>query len=222
MKSWQQNALTEFDRWSKVYDRSPLQRFFFRPSHRMILEVADIQPGARVLDIGCGTGQFLCRLAHLHPEISLVGLDLSEKMLDGARDNCAEFGDRIELVCGDSEALPFEPGSFDLVTCTHSFHHYPQQAVVASEMRRVLKPGGQAVVVDANRDNPWGWFVFDGIVATIERHVHHCSARRFRMLFTGAGFETVEQTRANPLLPILVNRAVVDANDGRQARSQAA
>jgi len=70
---------------------------------------------------------------------------LSEKMLEVARRRLSE---NIALVHGDSENMPFEDASFDIVNCSASFHHYPNPGKVLSEVKRVLKPGGYFVLCD--------------------------------------------------------------------------
>ncbi len=57
---------------------------------------------------------------------------------------------------GDSERLPFASGSFDIVTCANSFHHYPRQDRAVAEMRRVLRPGGRLMIIDGYRDGAMG------------------------------------------------------------------
>lgn len=210
MTDWKDSAKREFDGWSKSYDRSWLQRLFFRPSHDAILQSISVAPGARLLDVGCGTGQFARRILDERPDIEVVGMDLSDKMLDKARDNCWPHRSRFEAALGDSEALPFDDDQFDAVTCSHSFHHYPNQQAVVAEMRRVLKPTGQVCIVDGNRDGWWGWLVFDGVVTAIERGVHHCSARQFSDLLTTAGFAGVSQSAHGNIAPFLVTCALAD------------
>lgn len=204
MGCWKSNAKRQFDSWSAGYDRSILQKIFFRPSHDKLLKFARIRPKARILDVGCGTGLFARRLAEEFPQASVVGLDLSEGMLAKAAVNCASVADRVELVKGDSENLPFDDNSFDLVTCIHSFHHYPNQERVVREMYRVLAPDGQAMIIDGDRDRPWGWLVFDIVVTTIEGMVHHCSARQFRQFYEQAGFESAAPIRGGWLAPFML------------------
>lgn len=206
MTTWQENAKKEFDTWSRSYDRSVLQRIFFRLSHDLIFKHGTFPRGGRVLDVGCGTGLFAGRIASEHPDVTVTGLDISEGMLVNARKNCASFGDRIELIQGDAEKLPFEDNSFDVLTCVHSFHHYPHQGRVLSEMFRVLKPDGELLLVDAWRDGPWGYVIFDWIVTTIEGMVHHCSAKEFRTLYQSAGFTGVEQHRGGHVAPFLLTK----------------
>jgi SAM-dependent methyltransferase len=196
------SALAEFDHWSRTYDRSILQRWFFRPSHELLLR--QLEPGdRRILDIGCGTGLFAARVREHLPEAQVCGLDLSGNMLAHAAARW-EGCDGLRPVRGDSGRLPFRDGLFDVVTCSHSFHHYPDQAAVVAEVSRVLRPGGRLMIIDGDRDRLWGWFIFDVIVTLAEGAVHHCSAARFRDLFRAAGFRHVRQHRRGGPLPFLL------------------
>jgi ubiquinone/menaquinone biosynthesis C-methylase UbiE len=196
-------ALAEFDRWSRSYDRSILQLLFFGPSHERILRHLTAKD-LNILDIGCGTGRFAVEVLRRHPESHVWGLDLSSKMLEHAVKRCDPWRRQIRLTRGDSERLPFVDSQFDVVTCSHSFHHYPNQARVVAEMYRVLRPGGRLMLIDGCRDGWWGWFIFDVIVTLAEGQVHHCAARRLRKLFKGAGFRQVVQEHRGGPLPFLM------------------
>ena len=203
------HARKEFDRWSWRYDWDLLQPLFFRPSHRMILEMlgpADL----RILDIGCGTGQFAARALNHLPDAQLWGIDLSGGMLQRAAKRQDDFGGRLHLVCGDSQRLPFADDSFDAVTCSHSFHHYPRQDRVLCEMHRVLRPDGKLLLIDGDRDRLWGWFVFNVLVVLIEGGVKHRTGADLRQLYRDAGFTGVRQRRRKGPLPFLltVGRAI--------------
>jgi ubiquinone/menaquinone biosynthesis C-methylase UbiE len=199
-------ALAEFERWSRSYDRSFLQYLLFEPTHRLLL--AQLAPDVRrLLDIGCGTGKFLAQVAECFPETEIFGLDLSPGMLERAKPRCQRYGDRVRLVRGDSACLPFPDNFFDVVTCSHSFHHYPDQQRVICEIYRVLRPNGRMLLVDGDRDGWWGWFIYDICVTWLEGGVHHCSAKRFRQLCQSAGFQQLQQIRRGRLAPFLVTVA---------------
>jgi SAM-dependent methyltransferase len=202
-------ARAEFDSWSRRYDWDPLQWLFFRPTHRMMLRHL-LPSDTRVLDIGCGTGCFAGQVLEHFPRVQVTGLDLSDGMLHRARPRCHGTGGRLHLVQGDSERLPFADDSFDVVTCSHSFHHYPHQARVVAEMYRVLRSGGRLLIADGDRDRPWGRFIFDGIVVFMEGAVNHLSAADFCALYEEAGFRDIQQERRGGLLPFLltIGRAV--------------
>ena len=129
-------------------------------------------------------------------------------------------------VQGDSERLPFPGGAFDVVTCANSFHHYPHQQRAVEEMHRVLKPGGRLILVDGDRDGPWGWFIYDVCVAGVEGDVLHASARRVRELFASGGFVETAQEVHRGLAPFLLTEGVVrpavEARLAGQSRSGSA
>lgn len=217
-----EQAQAQFDAWSASYDRSWLQAAFFRPSHRLIFRHLS-QVRGRLLDIGCGTGLFLAEVLHRHPGLEVVGLDLSQAMLDHAAQRCRDWPQRAWVVRGDSQRLPFQDDSFDVVTCSHSFHHYPDQRRVVGEMHRVLRPGGQLLLIDGDRDRPLGWFIFDVCVTWKEGDVRHCSARRLRALFHQAGFTAVKQYRRRLPIPFLLTIGMAAKSaDGRCEQIRAA
>jgi ubiquinone/menaquinone biosynthesis C-methylase UbiE len=105
---------------------------------------------ARLLDIGCGTGQFLREVKRNHPRLYVTGLDLSPHYLAVAR-RLLEPWSRTRLVAGPAETMPFAAGEFDAVVAIYLFHELPPRVrrAVVTEIRRVLKPGGVAILVDS-------------------------------------------------------------------------
>jgi ubiquinone/menaquinone biosynthesis C-methylase UbiE len=207
------HAKREFDRWSSHYDRGPLQTLFFQPAHAMLLDM--LRPtDQQILDVGCGTGVFATRVLESLPDSHVWGLDLSDGMLQQGLPRCRASGGRLHLVQGDSERLPFPDDAFDVVTCTHSFHHYPRQDQVVAEMHRVLRPGGRLLLIDGDRDGLWGRLIFDVLVVLMEGAVRHLSAHTLRELFWETGFDHVCQLRRGGPLPFLmtVGQAVKPAS----------
>lgn len=206
-----EQASQEFMRWSESYDRSILQWLLFGPSHRVLIRrikaVAGDRP-CRVLDVGCGTGQFATRIRAALPSARVWGIDLTSEMLSRGAPRWRHHAGEVIPVQGDSERLPFASGSFDFVTCANSFHHYPRQARAVAEMHRVLRPGGRLLIIDGYRDAPWGWFIYDVCVTFREGEVHHASARRFRELLAGAGLQAVAQKVYRGPAPFLLSEAV--------------
>ncbi len=210
-------ARSEFDAWSRSYDRSLLQRCFFGPSHRLLLSYLS-RADLRILDVGCGTGKWADLVLQGNPQREVWGLDLSAEMLRHAETRAANYPGRLHLVQGDSESLPFEAGTFDVVTCSHSFHHYPHQAVVVEEMKRVLRPGGRMMIIDGCRDTWWGWFIFDGLVTWAEGHVHHCSKRRMQTLMKDIGIEETTQITHRYPVPYLLTIGTTPAAQAPRVR----
>jgi ubiquinone/menaquinone biosynthesis C-methylase UbiE len=111
------------------------------------LSDAGLDPlGTRVLEVGCGTGYFLSRLLD-YGAAEAAGIDLMEHRVALARDR----DPRLELVAGDASKLPWDDGSFDVVTqftCLSSVLDPDLRRAVAGEMWRVLRPGGAMVSYD--------------------------------------------------------------------------
>ena len=203
-------AKHEFTRWSESYDRSILQQLLFGPSHRAIIDRIKSRSGSqplRILDIGCGTGIFAERIREALPTAEVVGIDLVDGMLAKGRSRWQRHADSVFAVQADSERLPFDRGTFDVVTCANSFHHYPHQRRAIAEMRRVLRSQGRLMLVDGFRDRPWGWLIYDVCVASVEGAVHHASAGEIRRMCEEAGFERTAQTVHKGLAPFLLTEA---------------
>ncbi len=105
--------------------------------------------GKDVLEIACGSGQGLGYLARRSR--SVVGIDIDERVLALARNY---YGDRIEIRQMDAEALSFPEGSFDVVVHFEAIYYLPRPERFASEVKRVLRPGGILVLCTTNKDLP--------------------------------------------------------------------
>jgi len=134
----------EFERDAAEYDQSP-KYATLRRSYQMIADEALERPFRMWLDVGCGTGALLQMVGRQNRDAMLSGVDLSDQMIHVAR---SRLGENADLTVSDSEELPFDSGHFDLVTCTFSFHHYPNPQRVVREMARVLAPGGRVIIAD--------------------------------------------------------------------------
>jgi SAM-dependent methyltransferase len=105
------------------------------------------QGAARVLDLGCGGGHVSYRAAPLVAEV--VACDVTQSMLDAVAATAAERGlTNITVRQGAAENLPFEAGSFDIVLCRFSAHHWQHMEAGLREARRVAKQGAKAVFID--------------------------------------------------------------------------
>jgi ubiquinone/menaquinone biosynthesis C-methylase UbiE len=203
-------ARRQFDAWAGNYDRSVLNHFLFRPAYMAAMEeiarwhATNPRPFT-VLDIGCGTGTLAGVLAGSAWPVTVVGIDYSAAMCLEASGKADRAGASAaaRFVAGDSEHLPFADGAFNIVTCSNSFHHYPNQAAVVREMRRVLAPGGWLVLIDGFRDNVIGWVVFDVLINRFEGKVHHAPWLRLHQYFVDAGFVNIRRRKFNFWLPLL-------------------
>ncbi len=133
----------EYSRLALDYDSK--WSFYVNATTRETIRRLKMGPTDRVLDVGCGTGALLYRLASSSPKARLVGLDLVPEMLAIAR---RRLPSGLELREGSAEQLPFEDEQFDLVVSCNMFHYirHPKRAI--QEMLRVLRPGGQLLITD--------------------------------------------------------------------------
>jgi ubiquinone/menaquinone biosynthesis C-methylase UbiE len=112
------------------------------------------QLGRNGIDVGCGGGRLVIKLAKSYPFSEVVGLDLSDEMLKLAKERVASAGlsDRVKFSKGNAERIPYPDSSFDLVVSTISLHHWSKPRRVFDEIARILRPGGKCMVADMRRD----------------------------------------------------------------------
>jgi ubiquinone/menaquinone biosynthesis C-methylase UbiE len=110
-----------------------------------VLELAALRGVERVLDAGCGTGLMALRLAARHPACTVLGVDISYKMIAVARRDAEEQGLPVDLRVGSILDLPYPGGAFDLVITNIMYHHLDleEKRQAVNEIARVLKPGGR-------------------------------------------------------------------------------
>ncbi len=136
-----------FNLWAPYYD-CLFTTVFYQAIHQRLLEYVELEENTWVLDIGCGTGRLLNRLATEFPTVKGIGLDLSPLMLRRARAQ-NPFRKRLIFVSGNAESLSFADEQFNAVFCTVSFLHYPHPQRVFEQVSRVLANGGRFYLVDA-------------------------------------------------------------------------
>ncbi|HTX14412.1 MAG TPA: class I SAM-dependent methyltransferase, partial [Candidatus Baltobacteraceae bacterium] len=113
----------------------------------------ELPQGSSVLEVAPGPGYLAIELAK-RGRCIVTGLDISETFVEIARRNAAEAGVPVDFRRGNASAMPFEDGSFDLIVCRAAFKNFSEPVKALAEMRRVLKPGGRALIIDLRRDTP--------------------------------------------------------------------
>jgi demethylmenaquinone methyltransferase / 2-methoxy-6-polyprenyl-1,4-benzoquinol methylase len=105
---------------------------------------------AVALDVATGTGDLALAIAARHPQAQVVGLDPSDNMLAVGRGKVAKAGidDRVELVHGDAQDLPFDDDRFDACCIGFGIRNVPDRALALREMARVTQPGGRVAVLE--------------------------------------------------------------------------
>jgi ubiquinone/menaquinone biosynthesis C-methylase UbiE len=136
-------VVREYSRAAGDYDEK--WAFYVDATTRQTMARIKVQPQDRVLDVGCGTGELLTRLAAKYPEARLAGLDPVPEMLKVAR---RKLSAKVELRVGWANELPWPDDSFDIVVSCNMFHYITHPVEAVREMERVLRPRGKMVITD--------------------------------------------------------------------------
>ena len=136
-------VVAEYARAAEHYDEK--WAFYVEATTRETLRRLPMTPAARVLDVGCGTGELMRRLRAKYPDAVLAGLDPVAEMLAVARD---KLSSKEDLRTGYADALPWSAGAFDVVVSCNMFHYISHPVEALREMGRVLRPGGSLVLTD--------------------------------------------------------------------------
>ena len=117
---------------------------------RRTVKALSLEPRARVIDIATGTADLALLIARSEPTVQVIGLDPSTQMLAIGRGKVQQAGlsERIELVAGDAEQLPFAARSFDAISIAFGIRNVPNRDRALGEMARVLRPGGRLAILE--------------------------------------------------------------------------
>jgi ubiquinone/menaquinone biosynthesis C-methylase UbiE len=195
-----------YNKISRAYDL--LAEHSEGPMRRAGLEKLNVRPGEQVLEIGFGTGHCLISLAQsVGPMGKVYGIDLSDKMLELARENLLKAGlaERVELACGDATKLPYPSDSLDAVFMSFTLELFdtPEIPKVLAECQRVLKPGGRIAVVAVSKEGEHG--VILEIYEWSHRHFPNlvdCRPIFVRRAVESAGFRVISTERKMMWVPV--------------------
>jgi ubiquinone/menaquinone biosynthesis C-methylase UbiE len=143
-------------RWAGHYDQVVSLLTLGRRARlrNMTIALARIQPGDRVLEVGCGTGDVaIAACAPAGPRGSVSGIDAGPEMIAVARAKAARAGVAVDFRVEPIEALTYPDATFDIVLSSLMMHHLPDdlKRQGLAEIARVLKPGGRLLIVDVKR-----------------------------------------------------------------------
>lgn len=172
--------------------------------HRRLLEQAELGPGMRVLEIGCGTATLLLRAARRYPRVTLIGLDPDPAALALARRKADRHGRTVQFDQGYAGRLPYPDASVDRVLSAFMLHHLPEPEKLPAlrEVRRVLAPGGSLHLVDVDGPGPHPTSGPARLLGRLHRgHGHaerrprlvHNSSAQVRVLMNDAGLVDVAE-----------------------------
>lgn len=206
-----------WDRAAESYEASWAAQL--KPAQDVLVAMAGLASGERVLDVACGTGLVSVRAAELvGPNGRVVATDISERMIARTADTAARRGlHHLEAIRMGAETLECADGSFDVVLCALGLMYVPDVDAALREMRRVLVPGGRAVAAVWGARRRCGWAE---IFPIVESRVQSDVCPTFFQLGTGnvmaealarAGFASVESRRLATTLHYGSSDAAADA-----------
>lgn len=172
-----------YDLWAFLTERNARAR---------CLELAAIQDGEAVLEVAVGTGLAFAEILRRNPSGRNEGLDLTEAMLARARTRAARTGiDNYSLRIGDARALEFADNSFDVLINNYMFDLLPEEdfAIVLSEFRRVLRPGGRLALVNMTAGTRWYNGLWERLYRVNPALLGGCRPVSILPLMREAGFE---------------------------------
>ena len=172
-----------FDRIAARYDamNRVLSLGLDRGWRRRTVRALQLGAAPRVLDLATGTGDLAIDIARMHPGARVIGLDPSLQMLAVARAKLARLGlgDRVSLMRGDAQALPYASCEMDAATIAFGIRNVPDRPAALAEMARVVRPGGRICVLELGEPRR-------GVLAGLARlHTRHI-VPRLGALLSGA------------------------------------
>jgi ubiquinone/menaquinone biosynthesis C-methylase UbiE len=147
---------------------------------------SNLSEGARVLEVAPGPGYFAIALAKLG-KFQITGLDISKTFVEIAQRNAKDAGVTIDFRHGNASAMRFDENVFDLIFCRAAFKNFTEPVKALAEMRRVLAPGGRAVIIDLRRD---------ASVEEIDTYIEHADLGALNALITKWTFRHMLLKRA--------------------------
>jgi ubiquinone/menaquinone biosynthesis C-methylase UbiE len=185
-----QKLQQEFNQWAAA-GRGDEMEDHHSDITNQTLELMKIQPGDRVLDLGCGTGWASRRMARMATEGEVIGLDVADEMLRRAEQASAGVKN-VRYLWGSAEKIPSPDQHFTKVLSVESCYYYADQDKALDELRRVMAPGaGLFILINLYKDNPYSlrW------VSELKVPVQARSEAEYITLLQRHGFKEVEARR---------------------------
>ncbi len=210
----------EFNRWAEAGRGEEMEREH-TPIVRPVLERMLLEPDENVLDIGCGAGWLARQIAARVPEGRVVGLDLSDKMVERARRANLDLV-QVMFIVGGADEIPWDGNFFTRVISVESAYYWPDPAQGIREIFRVLRDAGSAwILINYYQDNPhchqWG--------KELAVPAQLLSADEWAQLFRAAGFVDIHHCRIPDPTPVptaYTGRWFRDAEQLRAFRAEGA
>src|SRR5437588_1785286 len=185
-----QKLQQEFNQWAQAGRGDEMEDHHSDITEQTIA-LMDLQPGDRILDLGCGTGWASRRLARIATSGDVVGIDVADEMLRRAEQASAGIRN-VRYLWGSAENIPAQNNYFTKVLSVESFYYYADQGKALDELRRVMAPGGRLfILINLYKDNHYSlrW------VSELKVPVQARSEPEYIALLQQHGFEQVEARR---------------------------
>lgn len=174
------------------------QHYFKRKLNELLKELRSLPQHAKVLDVGCGVGDFCIELALRG--YNVIGIDISKNRIKYANKTANNLSLDVGFMVSDGERLCFKDNSFYVVICISVLSHTPKPINLLKEIRRVLKPNGLAIIIVSNRLSPWFYIIrpmihkYQGYTRTIAQDERFDRFQLSKMMKI-AGFEHCSNMR---------------------------
>ena len=188
--------IDDIDRlWRVAEGKRPALAYFRRRKIETALRLGGFATGARILDVGCATGDYTFLLARRG--FRMTGADLSPKSVDAARARAVQLGIRdIDFVRSDAENLvELREASFDGVVSFSALRYVERLPAALAAIRHVLRPGGVAALDFPNKNSPWFTLLKGRFGVEAHRFDHQYDSTELERLFRSAGFVGVRSQR---------------------------
>jgi ubiquinone/menaquinone biosynthesis C-methylase UbiE len=178
----------KWDKWAATVDGKSIKYDYLRSAQLGVISLLNLKENLSMLDIGCGTGWALGQAAKLTGDKgSFFGVDLSEKMIEKAKENF-RGRENFHFLKANAEDIPLGDDQFDIIICTNSFHHYFHPDKALKEMHRLLKTGGMVYILDPPVES-WIAKFLAKVIHLFERaHVKFHSSKEFQKMISAAEF----------------------------------
>lgn len=184
-----------FDYEQSIWGKGTASLAWSSPTHFRLLKalntLAPLPSGAKVLEIGCGAGQFIRAIRQKRPELQCYGTDISQEAIQKAE----QYHDQVTYRRGEAERLPFDAGEFSAVLIFDVLEHVVSPENFLAEVNRVLRPGGMVyafVPCEGDALSLWYWLdIFHlkrNLTTKYAGHIHFFSRRELFRLYQQTGF----------------------------------
>ena len=217
-EQYKELTIREFTRAADQYETSHAGIYeMCREDYPYIAEELAKEEYTDLLDCGCGTGAIISILYEKDRSKHYTGLDLTPAMIEAARNKNLSG---VEWIVGDCENMPFAEGSFDVIICSNSFHHYPDPQAFFNSASKVLRPGGRLILQDYTAPRPLLWLMnhMEMPLANLTGHgdVAARSLKEIRSFCFTAGLKVEKLKRAEKFRMHLVSRKPGPVNDNEK------